>query len=280
VVFATVTGILSAIGTLGNILATTPLALMAEGYGWRESFVMLGTCHAFLMLALWVIVRDYPEGVCFPSVATPINPFKNLYLLIKSKDYWMISLSIFLRYGTFAAFQALWAGPLLIMVLKHDPLVAGNMILIMNVGIVLGFPLWGLLSDHVFHTRKWLIVLGIFLFAGSTWALTGLHRETATWATALVFFCLGFFTTSGQLMYTHIKELFPPSMAGAAMTGINFFNMLGPACFLQLLGWMMSRYYPGASFSEAAFHVAIAVCAICQLGAGILYVMTKEQVRG
>lgn len=276
VIFATVTGLLSTIGTLGNIISTTPLAIMAEELGWREGFLILALFHALLTVAIWFIVRDRPEEESAQGISSRGNPFRNLILLMKKRDYWVISGAAFLRYGTFASLQALWVGPLLMMVLKYSPVATGNIILAMNLGIIAGFPVWGFLSDKVFRARKRLIICGALLLSITTLMLTRLTTETEVWVTGTAFFCLGFFTSSGQLMYTHIKELFPPTMAGAAITGMNFFNMLGPACFLQLLGLMMNVFYPGASFSDAAFKMAIYFCVACQLLAGILYLMTRE----
>ena len=78
-------------------------------------------------------------------------------------------------------------------------------------------------------------------------------------------------------MYTHIKELMPLEMAGAAMTGINFFNMIGPAVFLQGLGGLMQMLYPEASRGTEAFNVAFIACLICLLVASVLYLLTKEK---
>lgn len=73
-------------------------------------------------------------------------------------------------------------------------------------------------------------------------------------AFGLLFFGFGFFNATGVLMYPHIKELMPAEMSGAAMTGINFFTMIGPAIFLQGLGMLMQTLYPATSRRPEAFH--------------------------
>ncbi len=52
-------------------------------------------------------------------------------------------------------------------------------------------------------------------------------------------------------VYAHIKALVPKDMAGAAMSGTNFFTMMGPAVFLQGLGIAMQGLYPEASRGPA-----------------------------
>jgi hypothetical protein len=92
-----------------------------------------------------------------------------------------------------------------------------------------------------------------------------------------IFFAFGLISSGGMLMYPHIKDLVPQEMAGAAMTGVNFFNMMGPAVFLQGLGIMMQALYPQASRGPAAFDAAFLVCMLSLLAAGGLYSFTKDK---
>ena len=78
-------------------------------------------------------------------------------------------------------------------------------------------------------------------------------------------------------MYTHIKELMPIEMAGTAMTGINFFTMMGPAAFLHGLGSLMQGLFPGDSFGAGAFNVAFVTCAACLVLTSGLYLLTHEK---
>ncbi|MHB8829237.1 MAG: MFS transporter [Syntrophales bacterium] len=280
-IFASLSGILTATGTLGNMMSATPLAMMVENYGWRHSFLGIAAFNALLTIALYAIIQDKPSAVSHAQCSTASHdspsPFSSVLHLLRSKDYWFISIGTFIRYGTFAALQALWAGPLLLVVLKYSPFQAGNIILAMNIGILAGLPFWGIISDRLLHTRKWLVVTGLFLMAATTLLLSQIRTGTPAATAGLVFFFFGFFTASGQLMYTQIKELFPASMTGTALTGINFFTMTGPAFFLQLLGFIMQTLYPAASFSQAAFTVSLYFCFFCQLLAGLIYIMTKEK---
>jgi hypothetical protein len=78
-------------------------------------------------------------------------------------------------------------------------------------------------------------------------------------------------------MYPHIKEMMPLEMAGVTMTGINFFNMIGPAVFLQGLGSLMQVLYPDASRGPEAFKAAFILCSVCLVIATMLYFFTRER---
>ena len=280
-VFASLAGILVAFGSLGNLIATTPLVILVEQMGWRSGFQLIAFINLILTFLFFVIVRDRPmQKTSKPeSAATSMNigqAVSNLRVLFKQKDYWIISLGTFGRYGIYAAFQALWAGPYLMEVFGLSALTTGNLILLLNAGMILGSPICGTLSDRLFKTHKWVIVAGSIGIALTIIIMAIMPLDTPLYALGLLFFCFGFFNATGILMYPHIKELMPAKMSGAAMTGINFFTMIGPAIFLQGLGLLMQTLYPAASRGAEAFHAAFIVCIACQVLITLLYCFTNE----
>ena len=278
--FATLIGVVIAIGTVGNMVATTPLVVLVENIGWRASFQLIAAINTFLTLVFYVVVCDPPANSSDnqePRSSMSLHDvFGNIQLLFKQKDYWIISFSTLVRYGVLAAFQALWAGPYLMEVMGYSALATGNLILLLNFGMILGAPCLGTLSDRLFRTRKGVVIAGLIGILLTIIILTlippGIHLAVL----ALLFFCFGFFNAAGLLMYPHIKEMMPLEMAGVAMTGVNFFNMIGPAVFLQGLGSLMQALYPDASRGPEAFNAAFILCSVCLVIATTLYFFTRE----
>jgi len=276
--FATVSGLLYAIGTLGNIVAATPLVLLVEQLGWRLSFQTIIAFHLLLTLMLFWLVQDRPQAKSAAAGSSSAgSPFKNLGILIRSKDYWIISAGTFVRYGTHAALQTLWAGPLLMEALRFSPVEAGNILLAMNIGLILGGPLWGAVSDRVFKTPKWVVGGGLLVLALITIILRALPQGASALVAGAIFLAFGIASASGMHVYAHIKALVPKDMAGAAMSGTNFFTMLGPAVFLQGLGIVMQELYPEASRGPQAFGTALLICVACQTAIGVLYLFTQSR---
>jgi len=284
--FATLSALIVSLGTAGNIAAATPLVLMVQAMGWRYSFMTMGGISFLVILLFFFLVSDQPPFV--QTMKTRQNPsrpgiketFKVARTLFVRKDFWIISFSTFCRYGIFAAVQALWAGPYLIQVAGLSSVTTGNIILFMSIGLIIGCPASGHLSDRVFNSRKRIIIPGICGMTGILWLLAFLPEGTAAIPLALVFFGFGLFSGSGQLMYAHIKELVPHEHAGMAMAAINFFTMAGVAVFLQGMGSLMKFLYPGASLGVSAFKSAFIFCAVCLTIIGALYTLTTEINQG
>jgi len=279
--FATLSALVISAGTVGNLIAATPLVLMAQSMGWRNSFFMIGAINLFLAFLFYVITRDRPSESIVQDVpraaSTKLTEIaRSLHHLIKEKDYWIISLGTFCRYGIFAAVQSLWAGPFLIHAIGLTAVSAGNLLILMSIGIVIGSPLYGWLSDTALRNRKGVIVSGLIAMAVILIILSMLSSGTGMTVLGILFFPFGFFASGGTIMYTHIKERMPPESAGAAMTGINFFTMVGGAVFLQGLGNMMQCLYPEDSLGTEAFIVAFLFCAVCLGITAVLYLFTVE----
>jgi MFS family permease len=280
--FATIAGIVLALGTIGNILAATPLVLLVGATGWRSAFVLIAAVTAALGVLFWVVVREAPPGASpahrdGPPADAPPPLLESAALLLRSRDYWLISLGAFCRYGTFAAIQGLWVGPWLVDVLRLGPVRAANLILVMNVALVIGAPLGGWLSDHVLGSRKRLALLGLGGLAAAELALAFLGPGAGWWLVALVLAVLGAASAFGQVLYAHVKDVMPPRMAGMAMTSVNFFVMLGAAAFLHVMGWILDRSaLPGGARTADGYHAAFLLAGVSVAVAFAAYFLTRE----
>ena len=279
--FATLSGITFSIGTVGNMAATTPLVLLVQGMGWRAAFSLIAGFNLIQIMILYMVVRDRPPENVSSFAGSEPRPtfgyiFSGLRLLFNKKDYWIISCGAFFRYGVFAAVQTLWAGPYLIKAVGFSPLVAGNLIFLLNIGMIVGGPVWGGVSDRIFKTRKWVVIASLVTLCLSILGIAVVPPGSPMAIFAFLFFAFGFSAGTGNILFAHIKELMPIGLAGVAMTGINFFTMVGAAVFIHGLGSLMQRLYPATSLGIQAFRSAFMLCAVSLIVAALLYLLTKD----
>jgi len=279
--FATLSTMILSAGTAGNIAAATPLVIMVQFMGWRSSFLTMAMVTFVIAILFFFLVDDQPDikrvqeqkSSSLPKVR---DTLEKAGILFSQRDFWIISLSTFCRYGIYASVQALWAGPYLITVAGLSPITTGNILLLMSLGIIIGSPMSGYLSDNILKSRKKVIIPGICGMAIILWIIIFLPPDLGEVTLSLLFFCFGLFSSSGQVMYAHIKEQVPLENAGMAMTAINFFTMIGVAVFLQGLGSLMKILYPGTSLGAPAFTGAFIFCSCCLIIIGGLYTLTSE----
>ena len=242
--FATLSALIVSIGTAGNIAAATPLVLLVQAMGWRNSFMTMGAATFLITLLFFLLVSDRPGAQKTEQTQKTSKPgikdtMESARMLFGQKDFWIISFSTFCRYGIYASVQALWAGPYLTNVAGLSSVTAGNILLLMSMGLIIGCPLSGHLSDTIFNSRKKIIIPGLWGMIGILGVLVFLPPETGPVVLSILFFGFGLFSGSGQIMYAHIKELLPSSMIAQAITAVNLFTVLGAAIMTQLLGLMI-----------------------------------------
>ena len=275
--FASLTTVIFSIGAAGSIVASSPLVALVQWLGWRWAFTLIAAFHALLTGVFYLCVRDRPPHG-YQSQAGPGLPelVHGLRILFGSRDYWIISVGTFCRYGIFAAIQTLWAGPYLMQGIGLSPMRAGNIILALNLAFILAGPLWGGLSDRL-QRRKGVILIGLLGMGSTLLTLTLQTGQTSLALFAVLFAAFGISGSTGGIMYTHIKERMPVHLAGTAMTGINLFTMFGAAFFVHGLGVLMHTRFAEKAFSLSAFNLSFLLCAGCMLAVSVLYLFTRER---
>ena len=274
--FAGLSTLIFSIGAAGSIVASSPLVMLVQWVGWRWAFTVIAAFHAGLTVLFFLCVRDHPPDVQARRVdlgfADLMHGLRTLFTL---RDYWIISVSTFCRYGIYAAIQTLWAGPYLMQGIGLSPMQAGNVILCLNLGFITAGPLWGSLSDRL-QRRKRVILIGLLGMGCVLAAMTFQSEQTSLALFAGLFAAFGISGSTGGIMYTHIKERMPARLAGTAMTGINLFTMFGAAFFVHGLGVLMQKIFEEEALSLTAFHLSFLLCAAFMLVVFVLYLFTRE----
>jgi nitrate/nitrite transporter NarK len=278
--FATMTGLLAGAGTLGSIAASTPLALLVDWIGWRVSFIALGVLTAALAIFFHMVVRERPcpaEGLFGEVAGTSqrTSLIASLKTLFFNRDYWLISCGTFFRYGTMMAIQGLWAGPYLMQCFTLSPVQAGNILTGSTIGYVAGCSGGGWMSDRI-GSRKYVVILGLAGMTATSMCLTWSLGQKYPIFQALTFFSLGLFAGIGNVVYAHIKGIMPAGMAGMALTGINFFTMMGVGAYIHLMGWVLECLPEEKQAGLEGYQTAFSPVFIGLAAATLLYIFTRE----
>jgi sugar phosphate permease len=133
---------------------------------------------------------------------------RGIGLILRSRQVWLLSAAAFIRYGIISAVQSIWAGPYLRVVMGVSPVMAGNILLLLTMGVIAGGPISGYLSDHVFGTRKWIMAVatsGLCLIL----VVLSCFRVVCLPGIWLLFTVFGILSSTGVLQFAQIKEHVP-----------------------------------------------------------------------
>ena len=283
--FATMTGILMAMGGIGTLTATTPLALLSTWIGWRLSFVVVGIITLLLAILVWLFVRDRPADFGWPSPSEPSGPtppavglLEGMKRVITDPRFWPIAIWFFFDCAVFFSFGGLWGGPYLMQVYGFSKAQAGQILSMLAIGMIVGSPMLSFLSNRVFQGRKPVLVLSSFVLLCLT-ALLAFYTEELPLA-GLYLICLGLGIFSSAIVvigFTTTKELFPVQIAGTSTGLVNIFPFAGGAVFQPLLGYLLERHgrVEGA-FTLAGYEQAFLLLFFCGLIAFLASLCLQE----
>jgi len=280
--FATLVGIISSVGTLGNILAASPLAYLTSTIGWRSTFLIAGGITILLgALIFWILKDEKIKGektLLSSENNSEIGIFQSIRIILRSLAFWQFGAVAFFRYGIFVSLQGLWLGPYLIYIKKFSPIQAGHILIMLAIGVTLGGPIGGYLSDRIFRSRKGVTLAGLGLYSLSLFTLIGMWEINHPLWFGLIFFFIGFFCGFGMLIYSHAKDLFPSAISGTVMAYVNFFTMAGAAVFMPFLGKVIQSFPRiGNSYPAEAYHLSFLICFLGMTASVIFYAFSKRE---
>lgn len=227
---ATITGYLMALGVLGALGASTPLALISSQTGWRSVFVYGAGLTVFAAALIALLVRDAPQTAApraEPSRATPAASSFNFL----DPTLLRISLINFFGAGGLLSIQTLWGGKFLFDFYGLAKPQVGELLTVLNLGVLIGYGAIGWLADRYGLTK--VVLSGISAFIA---CLCLLAAGVPLPVLGAVYFAFGVFGTSNLLLLTHARRLYPAALTGRATTFVNMFGIGGTFLLQALIG--------------------------------------------
>lgn len=248
--FATFTGVLMAIGSLGWLSASSPLALLTDLIGWRMVFMVVGFVTFLISVFSWLWIEDSASR-CNKRIgrATSGREYNRAGMILRpirtvlaEKRFWPPAVWMLLSYGAVIGFGGLWGGPYLMEVYKLSKAEAGNVLMMVGLGMMAGGPISGWISDKLFHARKPVVWIGAFLFIIPWAVLVVGMRSLPIFIVSVLIFSIGFFDRAvNVVLFAYNKELFPNEIAGTATGILNMFPFAGGAIFPTVMGYFMDK---------------------------------------
>ena len=219
--FAFLSSMMIGLGSFGNLLGTTPLALAVGAYGWRSVLLGLSSLTAVSALCVWKMVSDPP--VVAHHEGKRQDWTDSLREVLHIKALWPVWPLIAVGYAILIAERSIWVGPFFSEVYGLDVVSRGNHIFLMAASIALGAFAYGPL-DQWFKTYKWMAFTGSLITRLSFFALS-VAIAPDVWASTILLSVIGSVGMTYAVVVAHIRSFLPEHILGRGLTFANFLCM-------------------------------------------------------
>lgn len=265
--FVIMGGVFMAMGGVGALSASAPLAWISNIIGWRMTLVVVGIITLFMAALVYVFVRNRPSEMSLApieperdEVQDRIGLVNGIKMVVFSSRFYPISIWTFCVIGISFAVGGLWGGPYLMQVYGLSKTAAGGVLSTFALALIFGSPLLSLLANRL--GRKpvligcsviLLVVCGLMSYYVNKMPLPALY---------ILFFC--FFLaggSAGPVVAAVSKELYPISIAGTSVGLVNLFPFIGAAVFQVLIGAVLTAGgHEQARYTVDSFRYMFLIC--------------------
>lgn len=279
--FAAVSGYMVAVGNLGNLMATAPLALSVTAVGWRNSFLAVAAVQTIVTFLVFWFVRDTPPPQpSHPAVDDATHStgmVASWRTILADETFWLLGILSFFWYGNYIVLQGLWGGPYLMEAVGMDRSGAGRVLLFTSLGFITGCLVLGRVTDRLFKSKKRTLLAGQALLLCLMTLMLGPAEALSRPLLYGAFFILGVGVSSGVTIYSFVREMFPVKILATALTSLNFFVLMGAATVQHLMGYVIERFPKSpAGYPPEAYHTAFLIPIGGLLLAILLFTRARE----
>lgn len=272
---ALVIGSLVTMAFIGGMIAHTPFAYLYELFGWRRALLIDGAVGLVLMLWIYIVVHDKPENspTIMRNGESQMSAFINA---LGNRQNWLAGLFTSLLNLPIMVLCALWGASYLEVVHHLPDFAASNVVSLIFMGSVIGCPIVGWLSDSQGRRRPLMIMGAVATLI--TLIPLFINVVLSQLSLSIIFFALGFFTSTQVISYPLVAESNRAENTGAA-TGIASVIIMGGGGVGQILfGWLMSHHAGIAKvdYTVADFQFAMWIFPIAAITALVAVILTRE----
>ncbi|MBA2654269.1 MAG: MFS transporter [Gammaproteobacteria bacterium] len=281
--FGLLSGLTQALGMVGGAVAAGPLAVLVHQIGWRHTMWLIGIILLLLAILIGLVVRDQPKksSVTFSSRTDKKLKFWDAFsAVLRNPQSWLNATYAGLVYAPTAAFAELWGVTYLARVYDIDRTVAANAVSCIFIGLAIGCPVGGWISDKIRRRRPVMLVAAVVSLIFMSCALY-IPNLSVTALFILLFF-YGIANSGFATSYALAGEINPPRVAGTSLGFANMASVLVGACFQPIIGWFLDLQWDGQMLNEAplysveAFRHAMMALPVCLFLGVIVTFFVKE----
>lgn len=279
--FASMSGLTSFIGSLGGLLAQTPLIILVDLIGWRNSFLAMGIITLILGILATIFVKNTPAEMGFPPVnpqeTQPISQSQSiasqLLGVVKNPRVWSPAFVFGGVNGGFLLFSGTFGVSYIISVYGLSKASAANLISVVLLVAGISCLIIGRISDKLRRRKLPMIILAITTVVA--WAILVFLRPPVILMSILVLL-IGVTSSVGVLCWSVGKEVSNPKLAGMSMSIVNVFGFIFTAILMIVCGKIIDLNIAKGLSPAVAYPKAFVVVVVSSIIALVFALLSTE----
>lgn len=244
-------------GALGLLIATLPVELLAEQYGWRPIFTVVAILLIIVVIAIFAITPRSEVS----TDASKVTWFRSYGEIIKNPYTWKIGPLGFFNYAILVAIQTLWVGPWLTNVVGRSNIEAATDLFWINTVMLFVFMMLGIVTTKIVKSKsgaegtlKYFLPLSIIVLA-----FISFLGNAATWHYFALYLLVG-----SVLALTHpaVGQHFDAHLAGRAISFYNLLLFLGVFFAQWGVGIIINICIAQSIDTETSYQIAFSVLTV------------------
>ena len=239
--FATLASIVLALGSLGNLTGTAPLAWLSGCLGWRSAILIVAAIVAVATILVWLFVRDTPDGKPAPASAEhPLRALLGTFKVARSPNLWPLLPMALIGYGVMITVRGLWGGPYLADRFGLNGIERGNVLLLMSLGMVAGPLLYAAVERHTDRRKLPILIGSLITLVGLIFLIVAQSLLLASVALVLI----GCFGSVFNMVVAQGRRFFDAREMGRGLTLLNAACFSGAAILQLFTGKLAASVMP------------------------------------
>ena len=247
---ASIMGLMVTVGLLGGVVAQAPFSALAQAFTWRQALMIDAFIGVGIFALVYTFVFDKEKRQVEGETLTSF--LSGLRQSIFNKQNICCGLYTGLMNLPLMIIGAVWGSMFLTQVHKIELSTASFIVSMICMGTIVGSPVFGYISDRV-KRRTPLMLFGAAISLALFAIILMIPLPTVPML-LILFFMLGFFTSSQVLGYPTITESNPPHLTGTSMA-VAAVIIMGLPMFLQpLTGILIELGWDGTKVDNMAIY--------------------------
>jgi len=262
--FAFIVGLTNLLGVTGAVIGGKPMALAVDQFGWRVVMLASAVVGISIALLLWIFIKDSnPNQYIKQSAARNSRMWAKIVIVLRCRQTWFVAALGGFMVAPIATYSELWGVSFLINNYGIERPAAAQITTMTFIGIAVGGPIIGWISDHI-RRRKLPMLLGI-IGAFSSISCILFWPLLSTTAIYILHFAFGFFTSSMLLCFSLNTEYSAPKIRATTIALTNSVIMAMGASLQTVSGVLLdfSEYNFNLSFTPLIVCYGMALLCIC-----------------